>query len=254
MIRIITLWVEIFSYVVAPFLALYTATHITSISLSKKYKSLSAYERNYWCTTVCAIVHSTTTVTWSALLVRENYQTLISSTSFDDSFTGVNAAIKFFLGHTMSDIIWVMIYFSGKADDIFFLVHHIAIFIVYTFIVEYNVGHILGLTALLCEGTGPFIGFKWMMDQYGMRSNPLFILNGLIIFSLWWILRIGVYTIFLGSKWVTCFSNHGIEGGYLLMMALWAVGASLQMYWGKKITIGTIRGMKTFFKKPAKTE
>eukprot|EP00617_Octactis_speculum_P009683 CAMPEP_0185775840 /NCGR_PEP_ID=MMETSP1174-20130828/83458_1 /TAXON_ID=35687 /ORGANISM="Dictyocha speculum, Strain CCMP1381" /LENGTH=198 /DNA_ID=CAMNT_0028463539 /DNA_START=120 /DNA_END=716 /DNA_ORIENTATION=+ len=197
------------------------------------------------------------TTTQCVLLLSENYGTVISDTTFEAKINGIDGTSKLFLGHTISDLIWVLLYFTGQPDEIGFLLHHVAIIIVWTISLDQDFAHVFALVCMICEGTGPFLAFNWIMKQCDMRSSLLFYANGVVIFLLWWVLRIGGYVTFLGSKWAAYFFNNGvIDGRTLLVLMLWVLGAGLQLWWGQKITSTTVSGIKAAFlsKKPDKIE
>ena len=52
----------------------------------------------------------------------DNFEAIMASRSFDDVYPALIPAMKLFCGHTLSDLVWVALYFNGSADDIGFLV------------------------------------------------------------------------------------------------------------------------------------
>lgn len=199
---------------------------------------------------MCAILQSSLTTLWCLPILAANYETAIASTTFDDKFDGLEFIMKFFVAHTFSDLLWVILYFNGKPDDIGFLVHHISIVIVWTMMLVQGFGHTFGLVCMLCEATQPFLGFKWLGDQYKLRGHPLYVANGLTIFFGWWVMRIGGYVSFLGYKFVS--NRSVISGRELPALVCWLAGAALQLWWGQKITAATMAGVGALFKPPKK--
>lgn len=155
------------------FLVLYVVTHYVSLQFSTVYKKLDAAKRSYWCTTVCAILQSTTTTLLCIPIFQKNYQSVWSATTFGDLYGGLEWPLRLFLAHTASDFVWVAVYFKGSGDEVGFVVHHVAIIWVWGSIILNDFGHSFALIAMLCEATQPFIGFKWFFDQYDMRSRFL---------------------------------------------------------------------------------
>ena len=124
--------------------------------------------------------------------------------------------------------------------------HHVAIVYVWTMLLTNGYGHTFAVVCQSCEATQPFLGFKWIMDRYKMRSSPIFAANGLTIFFGWWVLRIGGYVTFLGYKWHNNWDAVGSREVPALLC--WTAGATLQVMWGYKISTATIAGLAAMFK------
>jgi hypothetical protein len=214
------------------------------------YGAFAGVQRNYWCTTMCSIFQSSLTTLWCLPILAANYEILIASKTFDGQFEGLAFVMKFFVGYMASDLLGVVLYYNGKPDDVGFLVHHVAIVVVWTLLLVQNFGHTFALVCMLCEATQPFLGFKWIGDQFQQRGHPLYILNGLTIFFGWWVLRIGGYVSFLGYKFAS--NASAISGREVPALVCWLAGAVLQLWWGQKITAATVGALIALFKPPKK--
>ena len=158
--------------------------------------------------------------------------------------------LKLFLGHMLFDLFWVLLYNTGKGNDVGFLIHHTAIIVVWTLLLTKGFGHAFALVAMCCEATQPFIGAKWFMDQYGMQAHPVFAINGLIVFFGWWVLRLGGYTSFLGYKWAINFG--AVTSREWPTLVCWVAGAVLQVWWGWAVSVAVFEGVSAVIFPPKK--
>jgi hypothetical protein len=95
----------------------------------------------------------------------ELWPTLVAAESFDDTFEGLDWNLKFFMGAIGMDLIGVLVYNTGQGDDVGFVVHHVAILIVWSILLLKGFGHSFALVAMACEITQPFIGANWFMER-----------------------------------------------------------------------------------------
>ena len=105
-------------------------------------------------------------------------------------------------------------------------------------------GHIFGMCAVLMETTTPFVNQRWFFAQSGIKSGVLYLVNGLVMTVLWFLLRILVF-FWLGTRLFAMreqvFSVPLYKSGFILFS--YAGGFSLQIFWFRKILKGALKAV-----------
>ena len=122
--------------------------------------------------------------------------------------------------------------------------HHVLGIISWTIMDIDAMGHIFGMCAVLMETTTPFVNQRWFFAQSGIKSGVLYLVNGLVMTVLWFLLRILVF-FWLGTRLFAMreqvFSVPLYKSGFILFS--YAGGFSLQIFWFRKILKGALKAV-----------
>lgn len=70
------------------------------------------------------------------------------------------------------------------------LIHHGTAITIFLLLLVVELGHSLGIAAILLEVTTPFVNARWFLDKCGLKSSTLYMANGLAMTLLWLIVRV----------------------------------------------------------------
>jgi hypothetical protein len=105
--------------------------------------------------------------------------------------------------------------------------------------------HSVAICAMLTEATTPFINQRFFFDKAGMKSGSLYLVNGLLMTVLWFILRVLMFG-WLG--WRLFLMREGIMALPFVHRAValssYVVGYALQLFWFDKILRGALKALK----------
>uniref|UniRef100_A0A6T7H127 TLC domain-containing protein n=1 Tax=Florenciella parvula TaxID=236787 RepID=A0A6T7H127_9STRA len=258
---------------VAPFTAawhvLYWTVHIVSGGIVAGYKNMEygfkdkkpnqkGYTQNYWCSTIVSIVHSLTMAALCVPFVMKE-PNWIWEANIEDTRDELALANKVFLAYICNDLLFVLPWAIklGKLDDVAFVAHHLSIIAVWVSFITQGWGDMFSLPTLITELTGMFIGARFVMIKVGLGSSTLFMVNGVVMLTSWWYLRIWGYVVRLAiilyketdSIYLNPVNDTFVRN--VLVSLCWVLGSGLQLMWGYTITMGAYG---VVFPKKGKTE
>ena len=119
-----------------------------------------------------------------------------------------------------------------------------------------GVAHCFVMVPLLSEATAPFINGRWFMSQLRLKNNPLYLLNGIAIVVLWFLVRL-LLILWLGWQhfwvWREPFNAQVALAHRAVLAMLYVPGAALQFMWFGKILQGFFKVITMALKPQKKT-
>lgn len=125
------------------------------------------------------------------------------------------------------------------------LIHHVGSLLSIGTAIYSRSGHMHAVWILVTELTTPFINFRWWLEKGGMKSSPLYLLNGVMIFLMWIVARVLLFPPFFYVVW--------LQREDIKLMSYWssfllftfpALLTVLNLYWFGKITKGVLKLLK----------
>lgn len=240
----------------ALFQVLFWAAHVVSTKsrrLSRKYLSLDSYDRNQWCGFVCSFVKGVAICSLCYPIAFRNAWIFWEADSLDGAVNGTDMELPLylFLGYALSDTVTILSYFRPDKGDTAMLIHHIATLCIWSHLLHLDFAYTFACIACLVECTTPLLAARWFMASTSLRTHSIYILNGLMILVGWWLLRILVFVGFFGWKLHVIFegSLRGVSPRDWPVIAMYLIGALLQILWCHKLTAGFIKIVRTSMKK-----
>jgi hypothetical protein len=107
---------------------------------------------------------------------------------------------------------------------------------------EDGFGHTFGMMGMMTEITTPFVNQRFFFDKSGMREGSLYVVNGLIMTLLWFLIRVvfcGWMCYRLVEMRVTLMTLSPFSLSTVIFS--YCVGYALQLFWFKKIFKGALK-------------
>ena len=124
------------------------------------------------------------------------------------------------------------------------LIHHAAALLCWSQLLTGGFAHFLGLIGIISEITTPFVNFRWFFDKGGMKGTTLYLVNGMTMTLLWFLVRILGF-MFVGYRMFQM--REGIAAlstGHQVTVALsYTVGYGLQWFWFYRIVKGALKAL-----------
>ena len=98
------------------------------------------------------------------------------------------------------------------------------------------------------EFTTPLLALRWFLSEAGLKSHPLYAVNGLLVVVGWWVFRIGLFVGFFGYKLARMAASGNVIPRDYPIVASWLIGVVLQVTWAEKITTGFVKVVKEMLK------
>lgn len=152
-----------------------------------------------------------------------------------------SAALGWSLGYFTLDIALVCWYFPTMGGPEM-LIHHIAAFISVGLASYTKQAHMYTLLLLSTEMTTPFVNARWILDQMGLRSAPIYALNGVCMFTFWFVGRIVLFMWFFQHMWQHQAQIRDLRSDVQLLMATVPPFLFvLNVFWFGKIVKGLVK-------------
>ncbi|KAL0485778.1 5 TM domain-containing transmembrane protein [Acrasis kona] len=149
--------------------------------------------------------------------------------------------VAFSLSYFVIDTFLVVTHFP-RFGGVSMLFHHGFITLAAIAVTAYNQAVIMSVTACLTEYTTMFINQRWFLDKCGYRKSTAYVANGLLIWLLWLIFRVG-YSFYLLEllyvRWNDFWSMPLLLGAHFVVQSTNLT--VLNMMWFYKITMGIVR-------------
>ncbi|KAG2482199.1 hypothetical protein HYH03_018845 [Edaphochlamys debaryana] len=218
------------------------------------YRDMSVHDQRDWDTRLGNILYSAYIVYFAIKLVAvDTYFWIpgrdpIWKRTSVDSYAVLGVSLGFF---AQEMVVTVKYWMGGSA----MVLHHVGSLISVTCALWTGDGHCLTLWMLSTECTTPFIAFRFLLDKAGLKTHPLYVINGLTIVASWSVARIATFPPFFVTVWrnrdtIKLMSPLSI----FLVMVFPAVLALLNVWWYTKIVKGAIKVLTPKKKPPAKKE
>lgn len=166
------------------FQMLFWVSHLVSSNLlAYKYNNLSPYDRNQWNQFVCSFVKGTVICGLCYPIAFRNAEQFLRADSLDGAIneTDMEPPLYLFLGYALSDLVSIMSYFQRGRGDTAMVVHHVATACIWSYLLALDFAYPFACVACLVECTTPLLALRWFMASSRLKSNPLYVFNGISI-------------------------------------------------------------------------
>jgi hypothetical protein len=237
----------------AGFHGLFWASRAGSSALFPTYRELEEHEKGYWAASVVSNIHAGA-VCWLAGKALLETPLFLTTADFGLSTPASLTCSKCFLGYIISDLVLALWYNKKWAGMTANLTHHTFILICWGQLIAGKYGQLFSLVGALCEGSTPFVNFRWFLDKMGMKESPLYLYNGLSMTLSFFVLRV-VGFLWAGTRLVA--QREGLVAlpaqNSALFVLSYMVGTGLQLFWFNKIFKGAMKALGYGPKKRVKT-
>jgi len=219
-------------------------SHPLSLLLTRSYKTLGAGMQAEWNSRVVSNIHALITAQGAARAML--WDPVYHAT---DYAFGMSDLMQFYLafstGYFLYDFFIIHIHAStGLWDAATFLHHVIAIICNIAVLMSGEAEYFLGFF-LFTEATTPFINQRWFCSVTNMRESTLYLVNGLLMFLGWMVVRVGIMSYIMWliiSERQTGFSKMTLTMQAVAFPSL-ALAWLLNMYWGYLIGKGFMKAV-----------
>lgn len=224
----------------------------------EKAKLCHKYAQNYFVTSFLSSIHGIVMGYYLIPFVQENPDFLVSaSISTISTDERVVKACLIFVAYVFNDFLFCfpMALKYGLSDDWLFVVHHVTLVFTWTSFCVESWGHLFAIPTMLTEMTAPLVFTTWAMKEFRLTTNPLFIVFGIALLAMWYVLRIYGYVIFLTLRlWALRAEVMAPETVVrnLAVLAFHLLGCAMQVHWGKALTMVAVRSLTAGGKKKSK--
>ena len=171
---------------------------------------------------------------------------ILSLKTFDDHSDEALNLGCIFAGYLVHDTVLVLTYAGIWSDTLIMCLHHGSAIYCAIYLMYNDFGHVFIVVTAIMEISTPFADIRWILDCLELKSNPVYLINGVIFTLLWFIVRICFFG-WTGWKYIIyelrplllemdSTSFHTVQGGYI-------VGYGLQVYWFYLIFKGLMKAM-----------
>ncbi|GIL54846.1 hypothetical protein Vafri_10534 [Volvox africanus] len=223
------------------FTLVYKLSRYTTPLFFKGYKQMTIHDQRDWDTRFGNILFSAYTAygTIYAVMVDDlfwapGHLPMMTRTS-SDTYALLGIAIGFFL---MELAVTIKYWMGGTA----MIIHHLGSLVSVLCAAFFGEGHCATLWMLSTEFTTPFIAFRYLLDKGGLKSHPIYVINGIVILVSWTVTRLATFVPFFIVMWryrdQILLMNPVVQ---LLLIGFTPTLAVLNAYWYTKIVRGAIK-------------
>ena len=157
-----------------------------------------------------------------------------------------------FVGYLSADLLLVLIYNKNWPGWEATTIHHFTGIVFFSMVNLNSFAHPLAICAMLTEITTPFVNQRFFLDKCGMKSSPLYLLNGILMTVLWFIFRILLFCWLGWRLWIMRSSVFALPTVHVMLVFYsYCVGFILQIFWFQKILKGVFKALAKNTKKAA---
>jgi len=221
--------------------AQYWVARAVSPLLFSTYKKLEPEMKAYWAASIVSTVHAVYIV-YIAVIAIETVD-IRTSTNVNITSPESTQANIVFIAYLCSDLVLALFYNAAWPGWQSNMIHHTTGIICWYLMNQGGFGHCLALCAMITETTTPFVNQRFFFDRAGMKAGSLYVVNGLLMTLLWFILRVCLFG-WLGWRMITAMraSILALPPLYFATAVFsYVVGYSLQLFWFSKIFKGALK-------------
>ena len=147
------------------------------------------------------------------------------------------------LGYTVWDSLPLIYYRKSWGGFGMYCMHHTATIVGWGLAAATGLGHNFAVPVQMFEATGPFTNLRWFLSTAGLKSGTLYIINGLLMFLSFLLLRV-VLNLWIGYAvlWAqrdALFSQAPPVFAFAVP-PLYVINVCLQLMWFQKICKGIV--------------
>ncbi|KAL6197013.1 hypothetical protein ACLB2K_032626 [Fragaria x ananassa] len=222
----------------------YDLTQLISTFYIKSYASLTKIQRIEWNSRGISSIHalfitvlSLYFVFWSDLFSDQQLAGLVTFRSSPLSVFGLGVSVGYFCAD-LGMLLWLYPSLGGME----YVLHHSLAGIAVAYSMFSGEGQLYTYMILISEITTPEINMRWYLDTAGMKRSSAYLINGIVIFFSW----LGARILLFGYMFYHVYLHYDqvIQMhifGYILVFAVPAVLAIMNLMWFGKIIKGLIK-------------
>jgi hypothetical protein len=207
------------------------------------YIALDPASKAYWADSMVSTIHAIVIVALAcrAWIACDVWNTVNLHVSTPESLL----ANSVFIGYLGADLFLVLIYNSKWPGWQATTLHHASGVLFYFVTSIHSFAHPLGICTMLTEITTPFVNQRFFFDKGGMKSSPLYLINGILMTVLWFVFRILLFCWIGWRIWIMRVAVFALPTFHsLVLFYSYGVGFLLQIFWFRKIMKGVIKALK----------
>ncbi|GLI71148.1 hypothetical protein VaNZ11_016248 [Volvox africanus] len=223
------------------FTLVYKLSRYTTPLFFKGYEQMTIHDQRDWDTRPGNILFSAYVAYGSihAVMMEDPFwspgpQPMMKRTS-SDSYAVLGISIGFFL---MEMAVTIKYWMGGTA----MIIHHLGSLASVLCAAFFGEGHCATLWMLSTEFTTPFIAFRYLLEKGGLKSHPIYVINGIAILVSWTVARLATFVPFFIVMWhhrdQIPLMNPVVQ---LLLLVFAPTLAVLNTYWYTKIVRGAVK-------------
>ncbi|PRQ29964.1 putative TRAM/LAG1/CLN8 domain-containing protein [Rosa chinensis] len=222
----------------------YDLTQLISTFYIKSYASLTKIQRIEWNSRGISSIHaifitvlSLYLVFWSDLFSDQQLAGLVTFRSSPLSVFGLGVSVGYFCAD-LGMLLWLYPSLGGME----YVLHHSLSGIAVAYSMFSGEGQLYTYMILISEITTPEINMRWYLDTAGMKRSSAYLINGIVIFFSW----LGARILLFGYMFYHVYLHYDQviqmhPFGYLLVFAVPAVLAIMNLMWFGKIIKGLMK-------------
>ena len=230
---------HLFQYLISPYLL---------GRFSTKYSQLTSSKQTYWNASLVSTSHA---VLISAMALRAAYYGKFWDTwpilDMNQTTPLSHTTERVMNGYLFADALLALYHRNSPAwTKTFYTVmgHHIVVFGIGMCICVLDFGHVYSMIGMLLEMTTPFVNLRWILYTIQETKTTLYLINGLVLVLLWFLVRIvvagpfAVYPLWVDKKER---SLHVI----ITFVVTYTLIYPLQCFWFSKLLKGAYKALST---------
>ncbi|KAF0978797.1 hypothetical protein FDP41_001867 [Naegleria fowleri] len=213
------------------------------------YKTLSKRDQNEYESRVISSLHSFV-VAFGGIAILFNDHVFLYDWNITHRSLATECLFYFSTGYMLIDLMFVLYYYP-QIGGIEMVIHHVFVSTGQICLVECQIGEVLGVWVTQTEHTTFFINMRWFLDKAGMKDCSIYIFNGLMMWLVWFLVRIGyavfnvVFFVRKWDEWMKLIEERGTYGMFhFVFLTIQCVNLGyLNVMWFTKLTRGVIKAL-----------
>ena len=150
--------------------------------------------------------------------------------------------IHVFLAFLLMDLLPLFYYRKEWAGTGMYIGHHVFSILSWSSCLLLGTCHCVAAALMLCEATTPFVDARYFLSTHGLKSSPLYAINGVLMALSFLVVRVvgmglvGLKVFILGRS--SFFALHPAQ--IAILVPIFVFGYGLQLTWFQKIVAGLV--------------
>ncbi|KAL9645500.1 hypothetical protein ABK040_000566 [Willaertia magna] len=240
--------VFVYSILFHAFLYIIGSSLLSKILFSSIYNKLNKTDKFEWDSRTISTIHALL-ISISGTLIYFSHPKFYLEWDLYHHDTLYESLFYFSTGYMLVDLVYVILYFP-QIGGVDMIIHHLFIMTAEIVTAENQLIEILGVTVCFTEYTTFFINMRWFLVTANLKESNLYIINGLLLWLVWAITRIGfaiyclLFFIYKFNDWMILIEKIGNLKGYFLFCFYLIQSlnlAILNVMWFYKLTMGVYK-------------
>lgn len=236
---------------VAPFTAGFTAALVLSLLLLTPRTGFEKgqrvqrqwNDRVYYATMVVSLAHGCMVTVAAYVAGREaGLWPLAAPWDLHATTDATRLCISLFIGYLLADLVPLLYYRTVWSGTGMYIGHHVFSILSWSSCLLLGTCHCVAAALMLCEATTPFVDARYFLSTHGLKSSPLYAINGVLMALSFLVVRVvgmglvGLKVFVLGRS--SFFALHPAQ--IAILVPIFVFGYGLQLTWFQKIVAGLV--------------